>query len=352
MKRPRSSLAMVWGLRLFGALVAICAARWYVCHAPSSVSGDSPLQADGQTNRTLLAGLAVPDSTMQSDATGEVSETNSDEDPLEDVNPPWEIQIGDYTVKTEREVTNGETSALLEVWKAGALLYSVEGYRFEIPVDNEEGETNDFFRPGTNITGNGIPNLVVSDYSGGAHCCYTFYIFELGDEFRLIDEISAEHGGIDLVDLNHNGVPAIKMSDWSYAYVFGCFASSPAPEVILQYANGHYAMATNLMAKPAPTEADLQEWAADIKTNHPSADQSEWAADTGLYQKMLDLIYSGNEDQARRLFDLAWPEEEGGKEEALSEFVDAVSGSFYWQAVYGSDGERDTGVILKELSEP
>ena len=148
------------------------------------------------------------------------------------------------------------------------------------------------------------------------------------------------HSEIEFVDLDGDGIPEIKMTDWSYAYVFGCFASSPAPDVILRYTNGHYEIAPELMRTPASDEAKLQQMADEIKSNYPDMVESggltdELAAEAGLWQQMLDLIYGGHEDEARRLYDMAWPDGAGDKEGALSNFVEAVSGSLYWQAVYG-----------------
>jgi hypothetical protein len=37
---------------------------------------------------------------------------------------------------------------------------------------------------------------------------------------------------------------------------------------------------------------------------------------------------------------MAWPAEAEGKDEALADFVAAVSSSLYWQAVYGDEEEQ------------
>lgn len=275
-----------------------------------------------------------------------LEDTNSTDEETESIDAPWEIDIGDYAVKTRRVDTNDDAVAELEVWKGQTMVYQVEGNRFELAGDQEsdDGTTNTYFEPGVNVTGNGIPDLVVTEYSGGMHCCLTYYIFELGDEFRLIDTIPAEHGTIDYQDVEGERAPVIKMSDWSYAYVFGSFGSSPSPDVILRYTNGHYEIAPDLMQTPAPSADELQEMADEIKTNYAQMvenDESsgEWEADTGLWRQMLDLIYGGHEDEAHRLFDMAWPEGVEDKDDALENFVEAVTNSTYWQAVYGDEEE-------------
>ena len=53
----------------------------------------------------------------------------------------------------------------------------------------------------------------------------------------------------------------------------------------------------------------------------------------------MELIYTGREDQALKLFDLAWPVGVDGKQEALQKFVEAVSASDYWKQMGAAQDE-------------
>ena len=44
---------------------------------------------------------------------------------------------------------------------------------------------------GTDITGRGRPNMIVSLYTGGVHCCLMHYVFELEPSFRLLATLDA-----------------------------------------------------------------------------------------------------------------------------------------------------------------
>jgi len=316
------------------------------------------LQQDCQpvTNGTLAATGQDPDSTqfsaVPSSTTPDAETTTPDADKPDD--RLWQHAYGSYIVKTVSGSVE-QDDFILQVFKAGELVFSTNSYLFYDPEAPATDDSGDIPRPFTNITGNGIPDLIVIDYSGGAHCCMSYYIFELGDEFRLIGTIPAEHGTVDFKDIDGDGIPEIKMSDWSYAYVFGCFASSPAPDVILRYTNGRYEIAPDLMQTPAPDAAELRQMADEIKTNCAQMVEagelsSEWAADSGLWQHMLDLIYAGHEDEARRLFDMAWPKEAEGKDEALTNFVEAVTNSTYWEAMYGV--ENATTDTVESVASP
>jgi hypothetical protein len=61
-------------------------------------------------------------------------------------------------------------------------------------------------KPGTDINGNGIPDLIVTEWTGGAHCCYTAHVFELGEAFRKIGEIPGRDGGLLFRDLDRDGI--------------------------------------------------------------------------------------------------------------------------------------------------
>lgn len=149
----------------------------------------------------------------------------------------WQHHYGNYVVITVRDPSEPFDS-ILQIFKAGTLVYTTNSHTFFDP--EEKDPEADYSspqppRPYANITGNGIPNLVVTEYSGGAHCCSIYHIFELGDEFREVATIDAADGGAIFTNLTANGTAAIQMSDWSYAYEFTSFAGSFAPDIILRW---------------------------------------------------------------------------------------------------------------------
>jgi len=59
---------------------------------------------------------------------------------------------------------------------------------------------------GSDLTGNGRPDMMVTSWSGGAHCCFKHYIFELEPKLRVMAAL--DDGDTDLghfEDLDHNG---------------------------------------------------------------------------------------------------------------------------------------------------
>ena len=80
---------------------------------------------------------------------------------------------------------------------------------------------------GHDITGNKIPNLIISNWTGGAHCCHYLQIFELGNAFKHLVTVDALSSDIRLVDLDKDGFPEIEFHDGAIDYLFASYAGSP-----------------------------------------------------------------------------------------------------------------------------
>src|SRR5579859_4434931 len=80
--------------------------------------------------------------------------------------------------------------AAVAISKAGKRVYVQTGYSFALGYPLDQDQPPDSVRPavGMDFTGLG-PGLLVSEWSGGAHCCYTFHIFQLGESFKALPAI-------------------------------------------------------------------------------------------------------------------------------------------------------------------
>jgi hypothetical protein len=253
-----------------------------------------------------------------------------------------EVRFRDYKVRIYglREDDNELDRARLEVIKGTTPVYSKRGYEFRIGSLYEDEKKEIANKIGTDITGAGQPDLVISEYTGGAHCCLFLHIFEIGSKFRHVQTISVLHA--DAADFrNMDDDPALELpiNDWTFAYWNTSFAASPAPEVILKYSKGKYRMAPDLMRKPARSPEELTEMASVIRS------QPEWK-DPGqklppkLWDDMLTLIYSGNMDQAWKLFDTAWLDGVRGKQQFLRDFKVQLWKSPFWKEIQELNSKR------------
>ena len=72
---------------------------------------------------------------------------------------------------------------------------------------------------GQSITSDKQPNLLVTEWTSGNHCSNTFYVFEIGDRFKLIGSFDAEYFEIsEFRDLESNGNLELVTADFTFAY--------------------------------------------------------------------------------------------------------------------------------------
>jgi hypothetical protein len=241
--------------------------------------------------------------------------------------------FGDYRVRIAHILDDDGSHGSFEVFKNGEKVYTLSGNRFFFGhvYSDESTLDNDLVAIGKDITGNGVPNLVVSEWSGGAHCCFVFHVYELGESFREVASIDAGHGDLShFANLDRGGSLEFVTADWTFAYWRAGFAQSPAPQVILRFKEGAYGLAADLMRKSKPTQETLTAEARKVRSD-PSWTQKEQPP--ALWDYLLQLIYGGNGSLAREFLDKAWPLSISGKEEFYQDFRTTLSHSPYWKEI-------------------
>jgi hypothetical protein len=188
---------------------------------------------------------------------------------------------------------------------------------------------------GTDLTGSGHPEMIISQYSGGMHCCTERKIYELEPKFKqvaTIDDQDFEEGHFE--DLDHNGHYYYLTADPTFLYWNAAYVDSVWPGIILQFANdnkgGAFRLALKKMHTPDPTPeqwgeittASRKAFGAD---NHFSNGIGSW-----FWGNILDLIYTGHSDLAWKLFDETWPPERPGKDKFLADFCSQLKTSPWW----------------------
>ncbi len=242
-----------------------------------------------------------------------------------------------YRVRIFRNEEEGK--GYFEILQNGKRVYIQKGFRFRVGLMYTDAEfkemgeniSNDLIAMGKDTTGKGIPNLVVNEWTGGAHCCYKFHVFEIGKRFKKIATLDAGDGdGAHFEDIKGNKKPVFIAADWTFAYWRTSFMQSPAPEIILAYENDSYILDFDLMRKPPPPDRVLED---TIKKIHENAFWKEEGPPAELWGYMLDLIYSGNADTAWKFFDKAWLPSVPGKEKFRHDFQARLRKSPYWKQI-------------------
>jgi hypothetical protein len=256
--------------------------------------------------------------------------------------PPLQesIGFGPYVARTFFDPSFNTKEAYFEILKNSRPIYRQQatenGERFAIGTLYKDDPDANLVVMGRDITGDGQPDLVVSEWTGGANCCLTFHVFEIGTQFRKIADIDAEFGdqGPHFVHLDKGSDLQIQIYDWTFANWHSDFADSPAPRVILRYKDRAYRIAPDLMR--TPQAKDLAAKLEKIREEAKSSRDSSWPeADISpeLWGTMLDLIYTGHWSRAWQFLEEAWPQKVAGKEAFKRDFTEQLKKSPYWKSI-------------------
>ncbi len=210
-----------------------------------------------------------------------------------------------------------------EILKHGRRLHSQYGYNFRIAELEGGSEVI-----GRDITGDGTPKIAVTDElgrQGGG----SLFIFECGDQFRLIAVVESLGTYPRLKDLDGDGIPEVTASDDEFYHWPVCMDGEPIPEVILRWRDGKYVAAKDLMLKPAPTLDELHALAAQLQA---SPDWESGSVPEALWTNALALIYGGHEALGWKFVEAAWKPGFPDKEDLINYYLRGkLENSIYWQ---------------------
>jgi hypothetical protein len=230
--------------------------------------------------------------------------------------------------------------ACLQVTQANKLLFQIANSNdgdFTLGQQANGDGTVARISDGVDITGRGYPDMVVSQWTGGAHCCRVDYVFELRPKARMLAKLDARDADEShFADLDGNGHYYYVSADFAFAYWWQSFAGSPTHSVVLRFVNdgtgGSYHLALDKMRRPSPTGG---EWAASLaRVKHElELNDSNMANDLPdvLWQEVLNLLYTGHADQAWKFLAQVGPKAQQGAFPDLSSFCSTLKTSNYWK---------------------
>ena len=88
---------------------------------------------------------------------------------------------------------------------------------------------------GEDLTGEGHPDVLFHVFTGGAHCCFSSVLYDLGTEVRLVLRTPLSNCGGEFKDLDDDGTREFLTCDDLFAYAYCTYAFSPAVRVVLAY---------------------------------------------------------------------------------------------------------------------
>lgn len=244
--------------------------------------------------------------------------------------------IAGYTVRLYQDRSTGWGRPMqLRISAQGTTYVTIEDQVVELGAADSSGQVR--VGIGQDINGDGVPDLVVTQFSGGAHCCFSYSIVSLEPSAaRVVGFVPAEDGGAAFVDLNGDGMVELRVQESAFRYWNTYFAASPAPEVILRWNGAAYALAPDLMAAPPIPEIELSRRASEVAetaSRSVAASQAVLSNIPLLWRTMLELIYAGHPARAAAFLDQAWPPGVPGKEQFRTDFNRQLRTSRFWPAL-------------------
>jgi len=125
--------------------------------------------------------------------------------------------------------------------------------------------------------GNAHPEVVVSFFTGGAHCCSVSHVVTGnadGSEWTTVDVGEFDGGPLLAVDLDGDGTYEFETRDNAFLYAFACYACSQAPLQVLALRGGKI---KNVSAEPRFKPAHAA-WLKDMIVGVPEEDVNGFLA--------------------------------------------------------------------------
>ncbi len=252
---------------------------------------------------------------------------------------------GHHLVLTDTTFTEGGSyEQKLQIFKNEKLELEMTDQRFTLFQDQHDfslpsvdiDTAQDLIKYTANdVTGDKIPELSFIGWSGGAHCCFTGHVIELGEEASVLWDFDTMDSSAEFVDIDKDGVMEIETSDSVFRYWHINFQDSPFPYVLLTYDEKlkKYVVDQDMMRKDPPSIEEIKDRASPWTSySWQGSDCEGNKGECAPWAYAIYLIYSGNTKEAKQYIDLAWRDnsEFKSKEDFLTEFKETLKSSDYY----------------------
>ena len=176
---------------------------------------------------------------------------------------------------------------------------------------------------GSDINGDGKPELVLDGYSGGAHCCYTYRIVTLQGTPRVLQSLSSERPMT--FEKQKDGTTLIRADDGVFDYFLLPHAQAVIPQLFLtmqgeklvnvssQFSEQYDAQIQK--ARQELTASDLEKFRSSRFSDRMFTDQVPTVHRVLVI--VLNYLYSGRETEAWKALAELWPESDQARVKAL-----------------------------------
>lgn len=253
--------------------------------------------------------------------------------------PKWsliqEIKSGKYTIR-HFERDDREMKAV-EICYQNTVIARREQLFLTLGGENRyNGTTKLPFGLAQDITGDGVPDIIVRESTGGSSCDARYTVYSLADppdEYDGFRPLAVFEWCGYWDDLDHDGRVEFVAYDSTYDYRWTSNAGSPRPRVIFRVSNYYGGvMASDLMLEPLTTPEQLADLVAEAR-----ATSDRYGEESLDWQTFFDLVYSGNEDAAWQFYEQAYDPARFNETKIVTrkELEEALAESPFYLAIKG-----------------
>ncbi|MBI3896524.1 MAG: hypothetical protein HY313_11400 [Acidobacteria bacterium] len=232
------------------------------------------------------------------------------------------LQVAGFTI----EVKPDQNPSIPQEMSCHATIRSAKGDI--VFQDYDEGMDIDAVT-GKDINGDGQPDAVIEAFSGGAHCCWTYFFVSLGPEPGLIQKFESKHSA-SFKDLNGDGHIEIPVLDGAFDYFETAYSESPFPLLIIQLQGNEF---RDISADfPKIYDEEIHELRSGLNPNCVGDflgakwdDICDYSSNRrGVLEIVLNYLYSGHPQDAWKALEELWPAKD--RERIRSEILKGYCG--------------------------
>lgn len=195
--------------------------------------------------------------------------------------------------------------------------------------------------PDTDLDGDGVPEFIVSEYTGGANCCFRLHICKVWPDFHhQVLDLDYASGGIFL-QLDSDPAMEAEVRDFSMDFFYSGPRRGVAPPLKMDFDGREWRPSASLMRAAPATEAEIeamvQAWDgfeiddAGMVRKFGSASPHPWAP-------MVRLIYTGHADQAWDVLARAMPKSLRARQAFWTGMLEYLRQSEGWDTLVEMNG--------------
>lgn len=176
---------------------------------------------------------------------------------------------------------------------------------------------------GTDINGDGKPELVLDGYSGGAHCCYSYTIVSLGKTQQVLRSLHSQ--APMFFEKQGDGTTIIRAGDAVFDYFVLPHSEAVIPQLVLKMEADRL---VDISAEfPKPYDAQIEQARGELSSEDLAKFRQSHLGDkmftdqTATVRRVLVIVlnylYSGREAQAWQTLSELWPVSDQARMKAL-----------------------------------